>query len=211
MSRDQQPDDLRDPRGRDDTPMGGDPRSGGPGTRIGQLVVAALVAGVVGWMLASWWIGQGNPVPVRAVLGMVLDVVFSGVLLGSAWWVWRSVRAVGSSARDERIRSKAPSATTARLVVVVAIAAAWAGSLLAGAFSGVFVAALPNADVPSVREDLVRTAFQVGTFTLLAVAGQVSQWLCRVPPQDGDDAGGPGGRRQPSPGRGTPAMGRTRD
>ncbi|WP_374928532.1 DUF3180 family protein [Kytococcus sedentarius] len=218
MSRDQQLPDAGDGQ---DAPAGGpgarypdgqDPRSGGPGTRPGQLALALLVAGVVGWAASSWWLGQGNAVPVRAVLGMVLDVVFSLTLLGAALWVWRTSRARGRgvSAREERIRHRAPSPQTARVIVVAAIAAAWAGAVLAGAFSGLFVAALPNADVPSVREDVVRTGIQVGTFGLLAVSGQVSQWLCRVPPEEGDDEGG-GPRRQPSPGRSTPALGRTRD
>lgn len=222
MSRDAQfPDDVdgadgtrRDDRAsrspRSGPPDGGDPRRGGPGTRPGQLLLTFLAAGVVGWALASWWLGQGNAVPVRAVLGMVLDVVFSLVLLGAALWVWRTSRARGRgpNPREERIRHRAPSPQTAQIIVVAAIAAAWAGAALAGAFSGLFVAGLPNADVPSVREDLVRTGLQVGTFGLLAMVGQVSQWLCRVPPEDGED-GGEGGSRQPSPGRSTPALGRT--
>lgn len=187
-----------------------DPRRGGPGTRIGQLLLAALVAGVVGWAAGSWWLGQGNPVPVRAVIGLVLDVLFSLALLAAALWVWRSARAraAGDDPASERWRHRAPSAQTARLVVVIAIAAAWAGSVLAGLFGGLLVAGLPNADVPSVRGALVRTGLQVGTSVLLAVSGQVSQWLCRVPPQDDEDREGPRRERLPQPG--TPALGRTR-
>ncbi|WP_462418565.1 DUF3180 domain-containing protein [Kytococcus sp. Marseille-QA3725] len=186
-----------------------DPRRGGPGTRVPQLLVALLVAGVLGWLASRWWLGQGNAVPVRAAMGLVFDVLFSLGLLGAAFWVWRSVRAQEDSARHERIRHHAPSPQTARLIVVIAIAAAWAGSVLAGAFGGLLLAGLPNGDVPSVRADLVRTGLQVGTSLLLAASGQVSQWLCRVPPEEGDDdERGP--RRQPAPSRGTPALGRTR-
>lgn len=181
----------------------------GPGTRVGQLLVGWLAAGLLGWVAASWWLGQGNAVPVRAVAGLVMDVVFAVGLLVAATWVWRSARADGTDAASERRRHRGPSPQTARLVVVAAIAAAWAGSVLSGAFAGLFVAALPDADVPSVRAAVVRTGLQVLTLGVLGAAGQVAQWLCRVPPQDGDDDGRDAVRerhRHPS----TPVLGRDR-
>ncbi|SNC73733.1 Protein of unknown function [Kytococcus aerolatus] len=195
---------TRDPRHQ--TPTDG-PQ--GPGTRPWQLVLTWLGASLVGWGLSTWWLGRGNPVPVRAGAGLVLDLLFAGALLAAALWVWRSSRTTADAAADQRWRERSPAPTTARLVVVLAIAAAWAGASLAGLFTGLLVAALPNADVPSVRGDVLRTGLQVGTSVVLAVVGQVSQWLCRVPPEGEDDHDGGRGQRVTSPS--TPAMGRYRD
>jgi len=146
-------------------------------TRWPSLALAALGAGVLGWVVWRAVLGQGGSPPevpwsVTAVL-----VLIAGIVL----WLGLAVRAYQRG--DKPDLDPIGAARTAAL----AKAASFAGSLLTGWYGAQVLVLL--ADL--ANEPMRRGALSAGAATLaavvLAVVGMIVERFCRLPPpEDGE-------------------------
>lgn len=77
-------------------------------------------------------------------------------------------------------------------VVVLAKATAITGALLTGAATGLLIDLLARAGT-ATGDTLLRVVLTLAGSGALVAAGLVAEWMCTVPPEDPEDAPGPGG------------------
>lgn len=156
------------------------------GVRATVVLLVSIISTVVCVLLLRGWQTLGNGLPdvpwiATAPLGLLVLLV-----LISGWQVRRYARfrhRDGSSARPpQRI-----SPERARGTLVAAQAAALGGGALLGWYLAIALLRLPNADVVSVRDQVIRAAVCAGVALALAGAGLLAQHWCRLPPGEHDD------------------------
>lgn len=156
------------------------------GVRAGIVGLVAVASTVVCVLLLRGWQALGNGIPDVPWIALAPLLLLILVVLTAAWQVRRYARfrrREGSSARPpQRI-----SPQRARGTLVAAQAAALGGGALIGWYLAIVLLHTPNADVVSVRAQLIRAAVCAGVALALALAGLLAQHWCRLPPGEHDD------------------------
>ncbi|CAN5388422.1 hypothetical protein BH23ACT6_BH23ACT6_05560 [soil metagenome] len=147
----------------------------------GAVLLSAL--GLVGWRNVG---GDYPQLPWLAVIPMLLYAV---LVLYAAWRIRQYVR----SDKGQPVAMFVPTPQQARGTLVAAQAGALGGALLVGFYLANAAVHIANIDVPSVRGLFARALVCAGAALLVSVAGFVGQWMCRLPPQDGEGPGGTDG------------------
>lgn len=159
--------------------------------RISWLVIVAIAAGLVGWVVAVLLhrVDQLAPVlPLSSMLTMAVIAIVT-LVLGLKVLRWRQSRRGG---RTKRRLNPILAART----LVLAQATAYAGSLLFGWHTGVTVDLLPLLALRSNNSSLWLALAMMGGGLVMVAIGMVVERFCRIPPEDGDDDDGHGGRRK---------------
>lgn len=151
------------------------------GVRPGTAAIVALVSGGGCWLLLQISRSFGLNYPVVSWIGLVPLVMVAGLVLVLAWQIRRYLRGDGTFR---------PSPQRGRGTLVGAQAAALGGAGLLGWYAANALVQLPNADVPSVRVQVVLWLVHVLVAGLLSVVGFVGQAWCRIPPAGDDDEDG---------------------
>ncbi|PJI93944.1 DUF3180 domain-containing protein [Luteimicrobium subarcticum] len=153
-------------------------------TSVGVLVVLAVVAALVGWVVVGALESRGTFLP---RVPWVVDVAIV-LLAGAVFWAGWGVRAYqkGDRPRLDGIR--------AARTFVLGKAAAVTGSVLVGWYLGQVLPALGDLDVEARREKAIAAGVAALAALVLAVAGHVVERFCELPPTDGDERGGGGAR-----------------
>jgi Protein of unknown function (DUF3180) len=147
--------------------------------RATSVVLTAVVAGVVGWLVLRAWLDNGHeplPLPWTAVagtLGLVVAVIAAGLPVRR----WQQGR-----------RDRALDPLVAARTVVLAKAAAYGGAVLAGWYAAQALTILPDV-VGARRTRLLLSSLAFLAACGLSVAGMVVQHWCRLPPTDEDQQG----------------------
>lgn len=149
-------------------------------TRIPSLVLAALVAGVLGFALAEAAYSDLPRLPVLAAVSLVLLAVTE---LAMAKVV--SDRLAHRRRADGRPAGKALHPMQIARAAVLAKASSPAGALLAGGYAGLLLWTYPRRDeAPSFGEDAVASGASAAAAVLLVVAALVLERACRAPDVD---------------------------
>ncbi|TDC82331.1 DUF3180 domain-containing protein [Micromonospora sp. KC606] len=173
------------------TPRGGDPDRFRMGpTRISTLVVAALAAAAVAWLLISAFYGDlGSGLPWLPVVTL------------AALAVLEAYAAVNTRSRIERRPGREPvNPLLVARFVVLAKASALAGAIFAGFYAGLTGWLLIEDTNAAVNDRPAAGAGLLAAFALVAAA----LWLeraCRVPEQEDDEDREPGDRHSRPPHR----------
>ena len=154
-------------------------------TRWTVLATCALVAAVLGWLLARAAYGDLPPLPGYAPLTLALFAV--------------AETAMAKVVRD-RVTGRARSGARPLHPVQVARAAALAkassptGALLLGGYLGLLLQLLPR-EAQQARDDALVCALSAAAALALVVAALLLERACRTPEDDRLGAAGPGQRR----------------
>ena len=152
------------------------------GIRVRSLVLVALVAGGLSWIVLRLWMSAGHLLPQASLLGLGLFVALGvGLYLAG-----RPVRRLVSGRATRRVHP-----LYAARVLALALAAALAGAATLGWYVAQVLLVLPDADVPSQQAQILQLgALGLGAVGLSAV-GLLVQRMCRLdeepPGQDDDD------------------------
>jgi len=153
------------------------------GVRTGTLLAVAAASGLVCWLLLRLWRSGGRELPELPWLALLPLLLLAGLVLAAGWQVRRYV----SSPSRELAGPRRVSPQRARGTLVAAQASALGGAVLVGWYLANAGTHLPNADVTSVRELMVRALACAAGALVLAVCGMVAQWMCRIPEGHDDD------------------------
>lgn len=161
--------------------------------RYRWLAIIAISAGVLGWLVNDWATGNGLPAPVLSVLGLLTVIFISGFTL----FLGLRVRRWQQGNRDQELDPIAAART-----LVLAQAAAYAGSLLLGWHAGIFLEQVP---LWSLRPGHIATWASLAMIAggiLLIATGLVVERFCKLPPDDSDPGpmGRPGAQQEPGDG-----------
>lgn len=148
------------------------------GVRPGTGVVVAVLSGMGSWLLLQVLRSLGADYPVISWLGLVPLLAVTLLVLVMSWQIHRYAQG------RTKVR---PSPQRGRGTVVGAQAAALGGAALLGWYAANALVHLPDADVPSVRVQLVWGIVHAVAALALSIVGYVGQAWCRVPPDDDED------------------------
>lgn len=151
------------------------------GVRTMSAVLVAGIAGLGSWLVLQLIRSAGGGYPVVSWIGLLPLILVTALVLVMAWQIRRYVRGAA------RVM---PSPQRGRATLVGAQTAAVGGAALLGWYAANAVVQLPNADVPSVRDQVLLWLVHVVLAGGLSVAGFVGQAWCRIPPGGDDDDGG---------------------
>lgn len=157
------------------------------GLRVTTLVIVALIAVIVGWVGMRWWLSSGHSVPDPGWVGLVVMAFLGGGILVAGFQV-KQIR----DGRSLTVMSPMRAART----LVLGQAAALTGAALTGWYASNALLLLPDIDVESQLARLWPLLAHLALAVLLAVAGMVTQWMCRIKSpkrKDDDDEDGSGG------------------
>lgn len=167
-------------------------------TRVKTLAVIALLAVVLGWLVAVLVDSLAQrllPVPWAAAAALLLTAVAL-----FAWALLARPRLLGRPGRPPL-----PPMTAAR-TVALAMAASRTGAGVGGFYAGVALGLLPAWDTPAGREYALAAGAAAVASLLLTLVALWLESLCRIRGDDGDGEGAPGsGRGKPGPASGEAA------
>jgi hypothetical protein len=153
------------------------------GIRLQTLLVAAVLAAVLGYLMATFVTRDGSLLPRPPAIAGILLVVMAAVVV----WLARPVR------RYLQGRSSVPlDPLHAARTVILAQAAALTGAAAAGWFVGQLGVVLGDLTLVANQERVLPLVLMLAASITLAVAGMVAQHWCRVdPPEEppGDEEG----------------------
>jgi hypothetical protein len=145
--------------------------------RLPAMLLLALATAALGWTALDLWRDNGGtslPLPWTAVAGTAALMI---VVIAAGLPVRRWVRGRRDRPLDPLVAAR---------TVVLAKAAAYGGSLLAGWYAAQALALAP--DLMGERLTRLVLAIVAAVFAVgIAAAGLVVQRWCRVPPSDSDD------------------------
>jgi hypothetical protein len=147
-------------------------------TSIATLIVAALAAAAVGWLLISNFYGDlGAALPILPPVVMLVLAFAEGVL---AW---------NTKARIDRRDGTVPVDPLAvARYVVLAKASALAGALFGGLYAGLLCWLVPQSGINTYAgHDLPQAVVGFAGGVALTFAGLVLERACRVPPNPRDE------------------------
>ncbi len=150
----------------------------GNGVRIRHPVLTALVAVVLCWMGLQVWVGSGREVPASPWLATALLLLMAACVVAAGLDIRRYQR---GTAREM------PTPERARATLVAGQSSALGGAVIVGWYAAQALTHLPNADVPSVRGEMIRALVLAACAGLLVAAGLATQAMCRIPPEDDDE------------------------
>ena len=134
-----------------------------------------LIAGTISLVALRWWSSRGHtPIAVPVSLAVLLAVLAAVV-------VFLGLR-VRRAVRDHLPLDPIGAART----LVLGQAAAIAGTLQLGYFAAQLVLALPRLEAPEPRLQALSAGAAIVAGAALVVAGLITQWCCRVPPEGED-------------------------
>ncbi|MGV8968500.1 MAG: DUF3180 domain-containing protein [Cellulomonas sp.] len=141
-------------------------------TRWTNLVLVALVTGLLSWLVLRTLDGQGVTLPPVPWLVVVVLVVISSIVFRMGWAV------------RQFLRGKRPNLDPVRAArtAVLAKASAYTGSLLIGWYAAQVLLVLGDLDIASRRARAISAAVAVAGSVLLAVVGLIVERFCRIPP-----------------------------
>ncbi len=150
------------------------------GLRIRTLLGTALVVALGAYLGLDWWIGRGGGRPPVSWLAAALPALIAAAL----WGIARRIRA-------------ARAGRTSRPIDVIGVyrsllfaqACALTAAVLTGWYLGYGFVLLPDADVASIRGDLLLVALVAVAAALMAAAGLAVQRACRLDPPEDPEAG----------------------
>jgi len=149
------------------------------GVRLRLLAAVALVAGIVCWIgLALWEIG-GHLLPPAswAALPILVAVAIGLVLVG------RPVQRLVAGTTTKPVHP-----LYAARILALAQAAALTGAVALGWYAAQIVRLLPDSDILSQQQDILRLALLGVGAVLVSSAGLLVQRWCRVDDDRGDRA-----------------------
>jgi peptidoglycan/LPS O-acetylase OafA/YrhL len=149
-------------------------------TRTRTLLLLALGVAVVTWIALRLWSRSGNELPMLPWSTPGVMALLAIAVLVAGWPVRRWTHGQRTQPLDP---------LRAARTVVLAKAAQYAGSLLAGWYTGEVLAILPSIDVEPRRDMLVRGLVSVAAAVLVWVAGWLVERFCRVDRRDDDKPG----------------------
>ena len=149
-------------------------------TRTRTLLLLALGVAVVTWIALRLWSRSGNELPMLPWSTPGVMALLAIAVLVAGWPVRRWTRGQRTQPLDP---------LRAARTVVLAKAAQYAGSLLAGWYVGEVLAIVPSIDVEPRRDMLVRGLVSATAAVLVWVAGWLVERFCRVDRRDGDKPG----------------------
>ncbi|WP_420112718.1 DUF3180 domain-containing protein [Pseudactinotalea sp.] len=154
-----------------------------PGLRVRWVTLGAvfLAVGTASAVALRWWQSRGGDLPVIPLLLAALLVIVGATVLVFGLRVRRWV------ARGEAIDPLGAARTLA-----LGQTAAIAGAVVAGYLAASLGLAATMLELPEPRQVAVASGIGLLAAVAMAVAGMVTQWCCRVPPEDEDEppAGG---------------------
>ncbi len=157
-------------------------------TSILILTAAAVLAGACGLLLGTLLTSYGQPLPLPGWLpGVMLLLLTAGLL----YWGLMLRRYLEESEERAEKQITAPrrydlDMTTAFRIVILARAASWTGSLVAGFFGGELLFLILNGSGTLIGA-IAPTAFSTLTALALCVAGVVVERWGMLPPPGGDE------------------------
>lgn len=148
------------------------------GIRIRLLLLVAVVAGALSWIVLRLWADAGNPLPQASWAGLPLLVAVSvGLYLAG--------RPVKKLVAGQAAKPVHP--LYAARVLALAQAAALGGAAVLGWYVAQIVLLLPDSDVESQQSRIIQLgALGLGA-VLLAAAGLLVQRMCRIDAPDRRD------------------------
>ena len=147
----------------------------GLGLRWAQLVATALVVGAVSWIGWRIYLNTGALLGPASWVSSVLLLIMAVLVVGAGLPVRRFLR-------GEATRPLSP--IRAARTLVLAQAAALTGAGVLGWYAAQAAHALAELSLPGYRELLWRLLALCGSTAVLAVAGMLTQRMCRVDPPD---------------------------
>lgn len=135
-----------------------------------------LPVATVSAMLLRWWQSRGGDLPTIPLLLAALLVIVGAVVL-----------VLGLRVRRWVARGEAVDALGATRTLVLGQTAATAGAVIAGYLTASLGLAATMLDLPEPRQVALASAISLLAAIGMTVAGMVTQWCCRVPPE-GDDS-----------------------
>jgi hypothetical protein len=151
--------------------------TGGRGVTIRVVLLAGVAATALAYLVLRIWIGQGGAMP-PATWGALIVLVFMAC---GVFFAGLPVR------RFLRGQAKKPlNPIRAMRTVVLAQASALTGAVVTGWYLAQALVLLPNFDIASVRSLAWRMAALAAGGVLMVVAGLLTQAMCRVDKNQGD-------------------------
>lgn len=157
-------------------------------TRVRTLLLVAVLATAVGWLVVRALGSRGVVLPQVPWLMVAVLVLIAAVVLAMGW----SVR--------QYLRGKHPTLDPIRAArtAVLAKASCYTGALLAGWYAAQVLDVLRDLGIEAQRDRAVTAGLAVLGALVLASAGLVVEWMCRIPPPE-DPEQPPGAPRDASP------------
>lgn len=152
-------------------------------TRIRTLLVLAAAATALGWLTVRLLASQGWTLPQVPWLMFGVFLLISAVVLAMGW----SVR--------QYLRGKHPSLDPIRAArtAVLAKACCYTGALLAGWYAAQVLDVLGDLAIEAQRNRAESAGLAVLGAVVLVISGLVVEGFCRIPPpEDPEQAAGPG-------------------
>jgi len=145
-------------------------------TRLRNLLLTAVLAGVVAWALLTVVYSKLPPLTWTGIPALLLAAAAEA-------WIGRDLRAriMGHPG------SKPAQPLFVARMVVVAKATAQVAALLAGISAGFMVYLSGMLDAPTPRSDMIAASVSFGACLILAAAALYLEYCCRVPKDSGQD------------------------
>jgi hypothetical protein len=144
-------------------------------TKFSWLTIIILIFCGIGWAANLWANRNGYPVPVlhlSSLLTMLFIVVFT-LVLGIRVLRWRNGK-----------RDRPLDPILAARTLVLAQATAYAGALLFGWHTGIFIDQLALSSVRSTQQPTLDALAMMGGGAVMVVVGLVVERFCKLPPED---------------------------
>lgn len=138
-------------------------------------VWTALGVAVLSYGGLRLWVGAGHLMPQNSWFAVVVLLFLAGVVLAAAREIRRYLQGQAVIV---------PTPQRSRRTLVGAQATAIGGAAAAGWYAAQALVHLPNADVDSVRTQLLHAVALTLASAALSAAGLVGQAWCRIPPED---------------------------
>ncbi|RMI03739.1 DUF3180 domain-containing protein [Cellulomonas triticagri] len=146
-------------------------------TRVRTLVLIAVLATGLGWLVVRLVGSRGHTLPQVPWAMVAVLVLIAAVVLGMGW----SVR--------QYLRGKHPSLDPLRAArtAVLAKASCYTGALLAGWYVAQVLDVLGDLGIEAQASRAASAGLAVLGSVVLLVVGLVVEWFCRIPPQDPEE------------------------
>jgi hypothetical protein len=147
-------------------------------TRVRTLVLVAVGATALGWLVVRLLASRGVVLPAVPWAMVAVLVLIAAVVLGMGWTV------------RQYLHGKHPTLDPMRAArtAVLAKASCYTGALLAGWYAAQVVDVLGDLGIESQRDRALSAGLAVLGAVVLAVVGLVVEWFCRIPPPEDPEA-----------------------